>query len=161
MDYQLKPIGKHCHATGEPLVPGSRCRSTLIERGGQLVRLDFLEQAWPGVPEGALADWTCQVPAPETNLKPVLDADSLLEMFEQMVEEASPSRARLCYVLGLLLIQKRRLRIDDTRTDEDGDLLVLSGSRGEGPFELREQSLTESEIEQLQAQLTNELSVGQ
>jgi len=157
MDYQLKPIGKHCHATGESLVPGALCHSALIEQQGQLVRLDYLATAWPGTPQGAIADWTCRVPDSTEETRAPLDPESLFELFEQLHDEASPSRAQLTYVLALLLIQKKRLRIDDTLLDEDDDVLILSGSGGEGPFELRDQDLSDAEIETLQHELNSYL----
>ena len=57
------------------------------------------------------------------------------------------------YVLALMLLQRRRLKLEGSRTDGDIEYLQLSGSRGDGDFEVRQQSLSDEEIEQLQSQL--------
>ena len=158
MDYQLKAIGKLCHATGEPLAPGTECHSALVEQGGELVRLDFVATEWPGPPQGTVADWLCRVPDAEQETRAPLDPESLFELFEELLDEASPSREQLTYVLALLLIQKKRLRIEDSVRVDETDVLLLSGSHGEGPFELRDQDLSNSEIEKLQIELNAHLN---
>jgi hypothetical protein len=73
-----------------------------------------------------------------------------LRHFEQLSEDANPARETFRYVLALFLVQRRRLRITQTRTDADGSILELTGMQGEGPFEVRDQHLSESEIVALQ-----------
>ena len=157
MDYHLKAIGKVCAATGEEFTPGDSCYSALIEQGEQIVRLDFLESAWNGPPENCIGFWKSVVP--EQNQKPnaVLDPDALLRYFEQLCEDASPVNEKFCYVLSLLLLQKRKLRIDGNRKEDDIEFLQLSGTRGEGPFDIRVLDISDDEIQQLQQNLNGHL----
>jgi hypothetical protein len=153
MDYQLKPLGKNCSQTGKPLGPGEVCYSAVVEKGSEWVRLDFSAGAWSGPPEGALGYWRLTVPARDHAPRRVLDPDALLRHFEQLCEDANPARENFRYVLALLLVQRRRLRITQTRSDADGSVLELAGMQGEGPFEVRDQQLSESEIAALQNEL--------
>ncbi|MEX0717488.1 MAG: hypothetical protein WD066_12925 [Planctomycetaceae bacterium] len=153
MEYQLKAIGKNCAATGEPLAAGGTCYSALVHRGGQIVRLDFAEEAWGGPPEGTIGFWKTVVPVAETGKKKPLDPDALMRHFEQLTEEAQPSSEKLRYVLAILLLQKRRLELEGTRSDGDDQWLRLVGARGEGNFEIRDQQLEGDELEQLQNSL--------
>ena len=158
MDYHLKPIAKTCQATGELLVPGSRCFSVLVEQEGQLVRIDYSESGWTGPPEAVVGFWQSVVPDDqETKAKP-LDADALMRYFEQMAEEANPAQEKFLYVLALLLLQKRRLKIEGSRQEGDVECLQLIGSQGEGPFEVRDQHLSGEEIEQLQQNLDTQFT---
>ncbi|MSR57154.1 MAG: hypothetical protein EXS05_05735 [Planctomycetaceae bacterium] len=153
MDYQFRPIGKKCAATGNDLVPGSVCHSVLVERDGMLQRLDFSETGWSGPPVGAVGVWRCQVPRPaDVQYKP-LDTDALMRCFEQLTEEANPARDGLRYILALLLVKKRRLRLDGSRTEGDDDYLQLAGARGEGAWEVRDLSPTDDEVQQWQREL--------
>ena len=161
MDYQFKPIGKTCAATGQPLAPGERVYSVVVERNHELVRLDFSPQGWSGPPDGTIGQWRCVVPTPETKPASVLDPDALLSYFEHLVEDANPAHDKLRYVLALFLLQKRRLRLDGSRVDGETEYLQLSGSRGEGPYEIPDQQLAESEIRQLQAELNHSLAGGE
>jgi hypothetical protein len=160
MDYQFKPIGKTCAATGQPLVPGDRIYSVVVERNAELVRLDYSPQGWSGPPDGMIGLWRCVVPVPETKSASALDPDAMLSYFEHLVEDANPAHDKLRYVLALYLLQKRRLRLDGSRIDGDVEYLQLSGSRGEGPYEIPDQQLAETEIRQLQAELNHSLAGG-
>jgi hypothetical protein len=158
VDYHFRPIGRTCAATGSPLVPGERAYSVVVEQNGELVRQDYSPSGWRGPPPGALGQWRCTVPHPETKAGTGPDPDALLSYFEQLAEDANPAHNKLRYVLALFLLQKRRLRLDGSRVDADGEFLQLSGSRGEGPYEIRDQQLAEAEIKELQAELNQHVA---
>ena len=154
MEYQFRPIGKKCAGTGAELVPGSVCHSVLVERaGGELDRLDFSEAGWKGPPEGTVGYWKCQVPkAAEVRREP-LDTNALMTCFDQLTEEANPARDGLRYILALLLMKKRRLRLETSRLEGEEEYLQLAGAQGEGVFEVRDPHPTDYEIQQWQREL--------
>jgi hypothetical protein len=158
MDYDLKPLGKTCSKTGKPFGPGEICYSAVVEKGNEWVRLDFSAGAWDGPPEGALGYWRVTVPAQIQTRRRILDPDALLRHFEQLSEDANPGREKLRYVLALLLVQRRRLRVTQTRSEAEGSVFELAGLQGEGPFEVREQQLTEDEIDALQQELETSIT---
>lgn len=161
MDYQLKRPARTCAATGEDLLPGSTCYSALVEDNGRFVRLDFSEQGWDGPPEDAIGYWRRTVPAdPPAKPKP-LETESLLQHFEQLTEDANPSQEKLRYVLALLLLQKRRLQMGSTRSDGEIQYLQLIGSRGEGPYEVREFPLSEDDRQTLQCEVDAYLAAAE
>jgi len=158
MDYHLKPIGKKCDATGEELVPGTKCHSVLVEKDGELTRLDFSEAGWASWQGEAVGTWQSIVPQPVTNKNKTIDADGLMAYFDQMTEDANPAQENLRYVLALLLLQKRRLRLEGSCTSGDQEYLQLSGSQGEGMYEVRDFQLEEDEMHQLQETLNAHLT---
>lgn len=158
VDYQFKSIGKTCAATGQPLKPGTRCHSVLVDRDGQMLRLDFSDEGWNGPPEDAVGEWVTVMPDDQSHEKEI-DPDSLMTCFEQMCEDPNPAQDQMRYVLAVLLLQKRRLRLEGSRTDEDGNgFLQLHGVRGEGEFEIADQEMDEDEINALQAALRTQLA---
>lgn len=157
MDYRFKPISKTCAGTGEPLVPGSECYSALVDRNGVLERLDFSSTGWQGLPPNGIGYWKCTVPEPEQQHAAVTDPETLLSYFEQLLEAPNAQQERLAYVLALLLLQRRRLQLDSSVQRDQVEYLQLSGSRGEGPFEVRDQQLSQAEISQLQSLLNQQL----
>ncbi|HEY3968709.1 MAG TPA: hypothetical protein VGM05_29445 [Planctomycetaceae bacterium] len=153
MEYQFRPIGKKCATTGTDLEPGSVCYSVLVERNGELQRLDYSKAGWTGPPDGALGVWKCIVPkAAEVRHEP-LDTNALMRCFEQLTEEASPAREGLRYILALLLVKKRRLRLDGSRADGNEDYLQLAGAQGEGAYEIRDLDPSDEEVQQWQREL--------
>jgi len=153
MEYQFRPIGKKCAATGEDLVAGSFCYSVLIEKSGELQRLDYSENGWKGPPEGAVGVWKCQVPRPVEVRHEPLDTNALMTCFEQLTEEGSPAREGLRYILALLLVKKRRLRLDGSRIDGEEEYLQLAGAQGEGAWEVRDLNPSDDDVQQWQREL--------
>ena len=142
MDYHVKPLGKTCAATGKPLVPGSVCHSILVERDGSLVRLDFSEEGWTGPPPNHLGYWTVDVPPAADPRKTRINPEAALR-----------------YVLALILLQLRKLKLENVRFDDDDEVLELSGVHGEGQFEVRNYHLDDAETQKLQAELKLQLAM--
>jgi hypothetical protein len=161
MDYSIKPIGKTCSATGQPLAPGDTCFSVLLERPNESVRLDYSRAAWNGPPPDAIGYWKCRVPQRDEAKRRLLDPDALLRHFELLSENANPAEDALRYVLALLLVQRRRLRIESTHSDGAVQVLRLVGYQGEGPFEVPEHPLEADQIATLQRELNDRLAAAQ
>jgi hypothetical protein len=157
MDYQLKPLGKTCSKSGAKLLPGDVCYSAVVAKGNEWERIDFSRDAWQGPPEDAIGYWRSKVPA-QTEPRRRLDPDALLRHFEQLCEDANPAQDKFRYVLALLLVQRRRLRITGTRSERTTTILDLSGMQGEGPFTVPEQQLKPDEIETLENELNERLT---
>jgi hypothetical protein len=153
MDYHFKPPSKICATTGRPLIPGSVCHSVLVEKNGVLTRLDYSPEGWQGPPAGHVGYWQTIVPVLHDPREQRLDPDTAFRYFEQLCEESSPVSERQRYVLALLLLQHRKVRLDGTRTEEDGEILELSGRSGEGTWQVRNLQLSEAETQQIQAEL--------
>lgn len=158
MEYEFRPIGKKCATTGADLVPGSVCHSVLVEKNGDFERLDFSDEGWRGPPEGAVGTWKCSVPKAAEVRKQALDTDALFGFFEQLVETGRPDEEGLRYILALLLMRKRKLKLDGSRTEGTDDYLQLSGIQGEGAYEVRDLHLSDAEMEQLQQDLNARLA---
>jgi hypothetical protein len=154
MDYHFKPPSKTCATTGRPLAPGSVCHSVLIEKNGTMTRLDYSDEGWQGPPEGHIGYWKTTVPAIHDPREQRLDPDTAFRYFEQLNEDPNPDSERQRYVLALLLLQHRKLRLEGTHADLDGDdVLDLCGQRGEGTYEIRDLKLSDAETQQIQAEL--------
>ena len=59
----------------------------------------------------------------------------LLNLFAALADE--PGDAEFRYVLGLLLLRRRLVKLEASRRDAEGDVLVLDCPRREEQFELR------------------------
>jgi hypothetical protein len=130
----------------------------LVEKNGALVRLDYSEEGWQGVPSGHFGYWKTEVPASSDPKAQRLDPETALRYFEQLCEEQSPITVRQRYVLALLLLQQRRLRLEDSRIADEIEIMQLCGKNGEGSFEVENLKLPESEIQLVQAELKAQLA---
>lgn len=153
MDYHIKPAGRTCAVTGRAFRPGEWCWSVLLEKSGDLVRQDISEEAWTGVPEGAVGYWRCLAGGVAESVRPKLTADALFQTFLQLYESPNRVQQQYRYILTLLLLRKRRLILEEVLEQDEGPVMRLSGSAGEGPFEIPEEELSETEMLRLQQQL--------
>ena len=156
MEYHVRPMGKTCAATGDPFPPGAAVRSALVAGDGRQVRLDFLLSAWDEPPAGTIGHWAARVPEAEPADDAPLDADDLLALLDSLGDAADSSNAeqvRLRYVLALLLLGEGRLELESDLDTGDGRVLVLTGSGGEGPYEVPDLDLPEDQIGGLEANL--------
>ncbi|MCA9083349.1 MAG: hypothetical protein KDA81_04800 [Planctomycetaceae bacterium] len=153
MDFDVRPLGKNCAATGEPLAPGSQCWSVLVEQNGKLVRQDYSSEAWAGPPENVLGFWQCEVPKDNGGQQKKLDVDGLFDYFVQLNDSPNLAEQDYQYVLALLLLRKRRLILEETTDTDDIPTMTLIGSGGEGPFQVMERELSDDQIVELQQQL--------
>ena len=110
-------------------------------------------------PEDALGYWRSTVPLQIETNGAAARSRCLLRHFEQLCEDANPAQDKFRYVLALLLVQRRRLRITGTRTEGPATLLELAGTQGEGPFAVPELQLKPEEIETLENELNERLTV--
>lgn len=133
---------------------GKVCYSALVEEDGRFVRRDYSTKGWRGPPPGAIGYWRRLVPPADVPRSAPLDADALMQYLEQLAEDDAPAQEKLKYVLALLLIQKKRLAIDEEQQEGEVRTLHVSGSRGEGPFAIREFDLSEEEGQELQRAVT-------
>ena len=130
-----------------------------MERDGSLVRLDFSEEGWTGPPPNHLGYWTVDVPPAADPRKTRINPEAALRYFEQLSEEASPAHEQTRYVLALILLQLRKLKLENVRFDDDDEVLELSGVHGEGQFEVRNYHLDDAETQKLQAELKLQLAM--
>lgn len=157
MEYDIRPIGKQCTATGADLQPGERVYSVLMECDGELVRRDYSASAWTGPPAGALGVWRATVPKPAAIRRNPLDPQLMLGFFEELTELANPVHERLRYVLALLLMRLRKIRLDCSREDHGESYLQFSGASGEGSWEVRDLNLSDADAAEVQAELNAHL----
>lgn len=117
MDFELQRCTRKCAKTGRELAAGEAFYSALSAEGSQVVRHDYAADAWEGPPAGALGWWKSQSPLSEgKNKKPHwAPNDVMLHLFDELAEQ--PHSADMRYVLALLLLRRRVLRLEDTERE--------------------------------------------
>lgn len=130
LDFDVQRCTRRCAKTERDLHPGETCYSVLVAEGANVVRYDYGETGWEGPPENAVGWWKSQVP--EANSKRAQGApnDVLRGYFQQLLDQ--PGREDVRYVVALLLVRRRIMRLEDTEKDEaGGETLVLFCPREE------------------------------
>jgi len=152
MDYEVQRCTRHCAATGRELAPGEEFYSVLVEEGSQLVRRDYAPEAWQGPPQEAVGWWKSQIPNPQATRMKLAPNEVMLQLFDQL--EGQPDRQDMRYVLALLLVRRRVMRLEDLQGDDEGRaLLVLYCPRRETTYRVPEVPPGEQRIDEIQEEL--------
>jgi hypothetical protein len=133
VDYQVHRCTRHCAVSGREIQPGETFYSTLVVRGADVVRQDYAADAWSGPPEGVLGWWQSTLPTSDAKRVRWAPNDVMLDLVEEW--SGVPERADMCYVLALLLVRRRVVRLEDTEHDEAGhEVTVLYCPRRETTY---------------------------
>jgi hypothetical protein len=133
VDYHLHRPNRHCAASGREIRPGETFFSTLVVQGAEVVRQDYAADAWSGPPEGVLGWWRSVLPSADARRVRWAPNDVMLDLVERWSGE--PDRADFCYVLALLLVRRRVVRLEETEHDQQGgEVSVLYCPRRETTY---------------------------
>ncbi len=153
LDFQIKRCTRKCHVTEEQFHPGDVFYSVLVSEGAEVLRRDYSEAAWPGPPEGALGWWKSRMPKPSATKINWAPNDILLLYFDQLSSEVSQRDMR--YVLALLMIRRRILRLVDTlKTPEGVEQMVLYCPKNDNEYQVVVTSPGSRRIDELQQSIT-------
>lgn len=161
-DHQLEP-GEPCIAVLARPLPGEVVEKKGKRGGPLLERLDYTVEAWEGtsrdpeLAERMLCWWRTTVPEADAPRKMFVDDTVLLDLFERLEEDEDDQRKAFRFVLGLILLRRRKLRMVGREDVEDGTAWVFKrvGGGDDAPlFRAVDPQLDESDAEELAEQLS-------
>ena len=150
--YALTRSSGRCAATSREFAPGESYIAAMVERtDGQgpatLERWDCSREAWSGGARPAgevLGTWRATFSPEAPARKALLGDDELLELFEDLGDAREGRRLAFRYLLALLLVRRRVLRLHSTGP---GRITVTPRSAGEGaPIEVVDPGLDDASI---------------
>lgn len=152
MDYEIQRCTRHCAETGRELVPGESFYSVLRAEGADLQRSDYAADAWKGPPEDAVGWWKSQIPDRNAQRKQWAPNDVMLQFFDELAEQ--PDKQDMRYVLALLLVRRRVMRLEESETDDAGrEIVVLYCPRREATYRIPAAVPPQSRAEEIQEEL--------
>lgn len=149
-DYQIQASTRRCAGSGRDIKPGERFYSVLLDDGDTFVRQDFSLEAWKGPPEKTFSFWQARLPTAGAPKRPPIDDELLLDCFARLEGEAEPGKQAFRYVLALLLVRRKRLRIEDSTREGGQEILTLRDGRSRGRYLVIDPGLPDDELESVQ-----------
>lgn len=135
MDFEVQRFTRRCAVTDQELGPGETFYSMLVCEGADVIRRDFSEAAWKGPTDDAIGWWQATVPSLDGVRQHWAPNDVMLHMFQQLSDD--PQNADLRYLLTLLLIRRRVLRLQASQPDERGqEWLIVHSAKLETPLKV-------------------------
>jgi hypothetical protein len=163
LDFEVQRCTRCCAATERPLEPGDECYSVLEIAGADVVRKDYSPEAWKGAPDAAFGWWKSRVPEPTAKKIKLAPNDVLLELFDQLADKTE--QQDLQYVLALLLVRRRVLRVDVTHEspsedDHKSEMMTLYCPKRDSTFDVSVAMPNSERIDEIQQQLSELLVAG-
>ena len=147
-----KPLGQ-CYGTERKIEYGEEYFAALVETEEGLQRRDFCADYWESQKPDVFCYWKTRLPEPGQKKQLFVDDQMLMAFFERLEKETEPEKINFRFVLALILMRKRILKYDDTRTENDQEIWRLR-IVGEKQFvEVINPHLDEEQIEQLSSQI--------
>jgi hypothetical protein len=153
LDYQIQPNTRRCSASGRELRPGERYFSMLLDEDGKFVRRDYSAEAWQGPPAGAFSFWVGRIPTGDAKKRPPIDDDLLLDCFTRLEGDAEPRRVHFRFVLALLLMRRKRLKLDGSATEAGQEVLLMRCTRSGATHHVVNPQLTDEQIAEVQEEV--------
>jgi len=143
-----------CQGCDREFETGDRVTSALYSLEEGFARRDWCEGCFTG-PEGDPAPfswWAAEVPEPEKK-KAVFDLGVARDFLSRLLLENAPERASLRYLLTLLLMRKRGVKLLEQFADPRGEIMVVKVPPSETEHEIVCDPIDEAEAESLRAEL--------
>ena len=154
VDFQIQRCARRCSVTEKEFQPGEIFYSVLLADGAEIIRQDFSKDAWEGAPEDSLGWWKSCMPASTGKKIGWAPNDVMLEFFHELADK--PEKEDLRYVLTLLLIRRRVMRLEETEPQDDHrEELVVYCSRREATYRVPVVHPDPSRSREIQDELAN------
>ena len=172
-----------CAATDRALEPGETCIAVLarpvapevpevpdqatgrkrLGEGPVMERLDFSLASWdaawsdPPFKDRVLCWWKTSVPHPDQPSRRFVDDSVLLDLFERLESDGDEQRQAFRFVLGLILLRRRKLRMVDREKVEGVTYWIFKrvGGGDDAPlYRAVDPELDESDADEIAEQLS-------
>lgn len=147
-----KPLGQ-CSGTGRKIEYGEEYYGALVQTEEGLQRQDFCADYWESQKPQTFCHWKTKLPQPGQKKQLFVDDQMLMAFFERLEKETELQKVNFRFVLALILMRKRILKYEDTRTDGDKEIWILRTVGDRQNVEVVNPHLDEAQIEELSSQL--------
>ncbi len=153
MDFDIGRFTRRCAATERELRPGDSFYSILLPVGADVERQDILASEWTGAPENAICWWKSRMPSSNARKVTWAPNEVILDYFLQLHQRGD--HVDQLYVLTLLMIRRRILRLDESQADDQGgESMVLYCSSTESEYRIHVAEPTTERIAEIEQELS-------
>ena len=152
-DWEIKKTLGQCFGTGRELAVEEEYFAALVETPGGFERRDFCVEYWEEQKPEVYCFWKTRMPNPEKKKQLFVDNEMLLAFFDRLAEETEPEKINFRFVLMLILMRKKRLKYESSRTEAGREIWTVKVTGQDRDEEVENPHLTEEQIEQLSSQM--------
>ena len=146
--------GGVCSACEREFAVATDVVSALYDEGDSFSRRDWCRPCFDGPDRGRdpFSWWATEVPEPQ-ELKAAFDLGVAREFLVRLLREDAPERESLRYLLALMLMRKRGVKLVEQYTDSRGEVMTFTVPPHEEEHEVVCADIDEEEADGLRAEL--------
>jgi hypothetical protein len=148
-----RPLGQ-CSGTERKIEYGEEYFAALVETEEGLQRQDFCADYWEKEKPDVFCYWRTKLPESGQKKQLFVDDQMLMAFFERLEKETDQEKIDFRFVLALILMRKRILKYDATKTENDKEIWQLRMVGDKHTVEVVNPHLNEEKIEQLSSQIS-------
>ncbi|NLH18293.1 MAG: hypothetical protein GX455_17095 [Phycisphaerae bacterium] len=158
-DWEIKkPLGQ-CSGTGTVFSPGTDYFAALVQTEQGLERRDYSISFWESEKPSTYCFWRSRIPEGREKKRLFVSDEMLVSFFERLSEETDVEKVNFRFVLTLILMRKRKLKYESSRTEEGREIWTLRVTGEDRSVQVVNPHLAEDQIEQLSSQMGQILQV--
>ncbi len=147
-----RPQGQCC-ATGQKIEVGQGYYAALVETEQGFERRDFSVEYWEKERPQVFCFWKTRLPESNQKRPLFIDDPMLIAFFERLSGETDPERVAFRFVLGLILMRRRRLKYEATVMSDGVEVWRLRWVGQKDTVDVANPHLDEERITQLSQQI--------
>ena len=156
VEFEIQASTRQCAISGIELKPGDWVWSVLTDEEGRMVRKDYSVDTWQGPPVGAFSFWKFQIREKASSKETQkLDESQLQDWFERLEGQEEAKQQNIRYLLGLMLLRKKKLKLLKTEDLGDMEKVVLRCPKTGVDHEVLHPKISESQAFQLQDEVNS------
>jgi|GEM_PF-2048049 len=155
MEWKINPGKEQCGACAYGFTAGDPYYSLLKLDEAEILRDDLCVDCFKPDEHGDAIFWRTKMVEKDLESRKIVDFGVLRELFFKMVSHEGGAFVSMAYLIGLVLIRKRYLRLVDFVTVDEKDLMRVQRRRGEPTFDVEVPLLDAGMIALLKDKLSN------
>ncbi len=153
MEWNIAKSQYVCSACEKELSELEKYTSALLFEEDTFLRRDYCLPCWESNTPDAFSFWRTEVPKKEEDRKRMVDAHVLLELFRRLDTETDRHKLNFQFLLGLILLRKKVLRLANTHFQNGSEYLILTVPKEDRTYEVVNPRMTDEETETVRTQL--------
>jgi hypothetical protein len=152
--YSIAKAEGKCQVCGRAIAAGEKFSAALRETPAALERLDVCAGCWGGFDKaGLLGFWQTTMHPPTAKRQVFIDDDVLCDLFSRLAEAQEAAKLNFRFVLGLILMRKRRIVYESTHQDAGKEIWSVRFKGKEELMDLVNPRLDEQQVGEVSSQL--------
>ena len=131
-NWEVSRSHRECAVSGRKFVEGDEFYSALVETDESFERKDFSPEVWGEQnKDGFFSFWRTKLQSSsgKKDRKLHIDVEAFYTFFRNLEDTQKPNQMLFRYLIALMLVRKRVLRLDEIEKSSEGEFLLLYDTR--------------------------------